>query len=178
MRAKRPDMWSRRRREGHDHRQQRDRREPNLASRFSLTSAFHWSSRTRPSWTPRRFTPRTRRGIGDREGRLTPVTGDFWYPHVYMTVTNPWDPTGTNPFGRWFYGPWFNPPTPTCVNGGPVGCIEVGPVPNTMLPPARSGTAGSPADPATVHRALGAADAIPACRIPPSQARASWTRRS
>jgi FtsP/CotA-like multicopper oxidase with cupredoxin domain len=60
----------------------------------------------------------------------TAVTGDFWYPHVYMTVTNPYDPTGTNPFGRWFYGPWFNPPTPTCVNGGPVGCIEVGPVPN------------------------------------------------
>jgi FtsP/CotA-like multicopper oxidase with cupredoxin domain len=60
----------------------------------------------------------------------TAVTGDFWYPHVYMTVTNPWDVTGTNAFGRWFYGPWFNPPTPTCVNGGPVGCIEVGPVPN------------------------------------------------
>jgi FtsP/CotA-like multicopper oxidase with cupredoxin domain len=60
----------------------------------------------------------------------TAVTGDFWYPHVYMTVTNPWDPTGTNPFGRWFYGPWFNPPTPTCVNGGPAGCIDVGPVPN------------------------------------------------
>jgi FtsP/CotA-like multicopper oxidase with cupredoxin domain len=60
----------------------------------------------------------------------TAFTGDLWYPHVYMTVTNPYDPTGTNPFGRWFYGPWFNPPTPTCVNGGPVGCIEVGPVPN------------------------------------------------
>jgi FtsP/CotA-like multicopper oxidase with cupredoxin domain len=60
----------------------------------------------------------------------TAVTGDFWYPHVYMPVTNPWDPTGTNAFGRWFYGPWFNPPTPTCVNGGPVGCIEKGPVPN------------------------------------------------
>ena len=60
----------------------------------------------------------------------TAVTGDFWYPHVYMTVTNPFDATGTNAFGRWFYGPWFNPPTPTCVNGGPVGCIEVGPVPN------------------------------------------------
>jgi FtsP/CotA-like multicopper oxidase with cupredoxin domain len=60
----------------------------------------------------------------------TAVTGDLWYPHVYMTVTNPWDPTGTNPFGRWFYGPWFNPPTPTCIDGGPVGCIEVGPVPN------------------------------------------------
>jgi FtsP/CotA-like multicopper oxidase with cupredoxin domain len=60
----------------------------------------------------------------------TAVTGDLWYPHVYMTVTNPYDPTGTNPFGRWFYGPWFNPPTPTCVDGGPVGCIEVGTVPN------------------------------------------------
>ena len=60
----------------------------------------------------------------------TAVTGDLWYPHVYMPVTNPYDSTGTNPFGRWFYGPWFNPPTPTCVNGGPVGCIEVGPVPN------------------------------------------------
>ncbi len=60
----------------------------------------------------------------------TAVTGDFWYPHVYMTVTNPYDSTGTNPYGRWFYGPWFNPPTPTCVNGGPVGCIDIGPVPN------------------------------------------------
>ncbi len=58
------------------------------------------------------------------------IAGDLWYPHVYMTVTNPWDVTGTNAFGRWFYGPWFNPPTPVCVNGGPVGCIEVGPVPN------------------------------------------------
>jgi FtsP/CotA-like multicopper oxidase with cupredoxin domain len=57
-------------------------------------------------------------------------TGDLWYPHVYMSVQNPWDQTGTNAFGRWHYGPWFNPPTPTCVNGQPVGCIEVGPVPN------------------------------------------------
>jgi FtsP/CotA-like multicopper oxidase with cupredoxin domain len=76
------------------------------------------------------------------------VTGDFWYPHVYMPVTNPWDVTGTNAFGRWFYGPWFNPPTPTCVNGGPVGCIEVGPVPNPyhqpdcdLLPPGPGCTA-------------------------------------
>jgi len=57
-------------------------------------------------------------------------TGDLWYPHVYMTVQNPWDLTGTNAFGRWHYGPWFNPPVPECVNGQPVGCIEVGPVPN------------------------------------------------
>jgi FtsP/CotA-like multicopper oxidase with cupredoxin domain len=57
-------------------------------------------------------------------------TGDLWYPHVYMSVQNPGDVTGTNAFGRWHYGPWFNPPTPECVNGQPVGCIEVGPVPN------------------------------------------------
>ncbi len=61
------------------------------------------------------------------------VTGDLWYPHVYMTVQNPWDLTGTNAFGRWHYGPWFNPPVPACVNGLPVGCIEVGPVPNRVL---------------------------------------------
>jgi FtsP/CotA-like multicopper oxidase with cupredoxin domain len=57
-------------------------------------------------------------------------TGDLWYPHVYMTVQNPSDLTGTNAVGRWHYGPWFNPPVPECVNGQPVGCIEVGPVPN------------------------------------------------
>jgi FtsP/CotA-like multicopper oxidase with cupredoxin domain len=36
--------------------------------------------------------------------------GDLWYPHVYMTMTNPYDPTGMNPFGRWHYLPWFWPP--------------------------------------------------------------------
>jgi FtsP/CotA-like multicopper oxidase with cupredoxin domain len=61
-----------------------------------------------------------------------------------MPVTNPYDPTGTNAFGRWFYGPWFNPPTPVCVNGGPDGCIEVGLVPNEYAnapgePPLRPG---------------------------------------
>ncbi len=65
----------------------------------------------------------------------TAVTGDFWYPHVYMTVQNPADVTGTNGFGRWHYGPWFNPPTPVCVNGGPAGCIEVGAVPNEYYQP-------------------------------------------
>jgi FtsP/CotA-like multicopper oxidase with cupredoxin domain len=62
-------------------------------------------------------------------------TGDYWYPHVYMTVQNPYDLTGTNAFGRWHYGPWFNPPTPVCVGGGPVGCIEQGPVPNEYYDP-------------------------------------------
>jgi len=36
--------------------------------------------------------------------------GDLWYPHVYMTMQNPWDPSGMNPFGRWQYSPWFWPP--------------------------------------------------------------------
>jgi hypothetical protein len=27
-----------------------------------------------------------------------------------MTAQNPWDPTGSNPFGRWQYGAWFWPP--------------------------------------------------------------------
>lgn len=80
-------------------------------------------------------------GTGPRaDGKITgAVTGDLWYPHVYMTVQNPWDLTGTNAFGRWHYGPWFNPPTPTCVNGGPVGCIEVGPVPNEYYQPVCDG---------------------------------------
>ena len=80
-------------------------------------------------------------------GKITEAnTGDLWYPHVYMTVQNPWDLTGTNAFGKWHYGPWFNPPTPTCPGngGGAPGCIEVGPVPNEYLgqpgePPTRPG---------------------------------------
>ena len=75
-------------------------------------------------------------GPRDANGKITAaVTGDLWYPHVYMTVQNPWDLTGTNAFGRWHYGPWFNPPIPECVNGRPVGCIEVGPVPNEYYQP-------------------------------------------
>jgi len=65
----------------------------------------------------------------------TAVTGDLWYPHVYMSAQNPWDLAGVNAFGRWHYGPWFNPPVPECVNGGPVGCIEFGPVPNEYHQP-------------------------------------------
>jgi PKD repeat protein/FtsP/CotA-like multicopper oxidase with cupredoxin domain len=40
-----------------------------------------------------------------------PMTGDLWYPHVYMPAQNPYDDTGFNAFGRWHYGPWFYPPT-------------------------------------------------------------------
>jgi FtsP/CotA-like multicopper oxidase with cupredoxin domain len=76
---------------------------------------------------------------GNLGGATPAVTGDLWYPHVYMTVQNPWDLTGTNGMGRWHYGPWFNPPVPECVNGGPVGCIEAGPVPNEYYQPVCDG---------------------------------------
>jgi len=75
----------------------------------------------------------------------TGVTGDLWFPHVYMSAQNPWDLAGVNAFGRWMYGPWFNPPVPECVNGGPVGCIELGPVPNEYHQPICD---TNPADPA------------------------------
>ncbi len=69
-------------------------------------------------------------------GRITEgVTGDLWFPHVYMSAQNPWDLGGVNAFGRWHYGPWFNPPVPECAGGGPVGCIAVGPVPNEYYDP-------------------------------------------
>ncbi|WSN12695.1 fibronectin type III domain-containing protein [Micromonospora sp. NBC_01699] len=36
--------------------------------------------------------------------------GSLWYPHVYMPNQNPYNESGTNPMGRWDYGPWFWPP--------------------------------------------------------------------
>ena len=56
----------------------------------------------------------------------TAVAGDLWYPHVYVPAQNPWEMTGTNPYGRWMYGPWFYPPTAN---------IDVGPVPNEYCLP-------------------------------------------
>ena len=46
----------------------------------------------------------------------TPNTGDLWWPHVYMPAENPFnlEMDGMNPYGRWFYGPWFYPATPLC----------------------------------------------------------------
>ncbi|MEG0775428.1 hypothetical protein [Clostridium sp.] len=55
-----------------------------------------------------------------------PKTGDLWYPHVYSPAQNPWDPSGTNAFGRWMYGPWFWPPTAN---------IKHGPIPNPYYDP-------------------------------------------
>ena len=57
----------------------------------------------------------------------TVVTGDLWFPHVYMTNQNPYDAMGVNAMGRWDYGPWFWPP----YTG-----IAYGPVPNPLYPSA------------------------------------------
>ena len=37
-------------------------------------------------------------------------SGSLWFPHVYMTNQNPNSEDGSNPLGRWDYGPWFWPP--------------------------------------------------------------------
>jgi FtsP/CotA-like multicopper oxidase with cupredoxin domain len=62
--------------------------------------------------------------------------GALWYPHVYMTMQNPGDPSGMNQFGRWQYGPWFWPPTsPT---HGPVANPYYNPLdPNNPMEPAQ-----------------------------------------
>ena len=88
-------------------------------------------------------------GTGPRgaDGKITAaVTGDLWYPHVYMPAQNPDNPdlTGMNPFGRWHYGPWFYPPT-TFLAMGPVpnpyyDCGIGGPCTAPWEPPMMPGT--------------------------------------
>ncbi len=77
-----------------------------------------------------------------------PVTGDLWWPHVYMPAQNPYNPdlSGINAYGRWHYGPWFWPPT-TGVLYGPVANEYYDPTcePNAdnnyfCQPPERPGT--------------------------------------
>ena len=107
-------------------------------------------------------------GTGPRNlstGKITgAVTGDLWYPHVYMTVQNPWDLTGSNAYGRWHYGPWFNPPVPECVNGrsrwdaSRSGPFRTNTMTRLTLPGSRNSGRGF--------------------RTPPYRARASWTPRS
>lgn len=65
-------------------------------------------------------------GTPDANGVRPPVTGDLWYPHVYVPAQNPEDISGANAFGRWHYGPWFFPPTTG---------IEYPPVPNPYYDP-------------------------------------------
>ncbi len=73
-------------------------------------------------------------------GYPSPVTGDLWWPHVYMPAQNPYSPdhSGINPFGRWHYGPWFFPPLPVCGSTPDATvplCINNGPVPNLYYDP-------------------------------------------
>ena len=53
-------------------------------------------------------------------------TGDIWYPHVYMSAQNPYDPSGANAFGRWHYAAWFWPPATN---------LKYPPVPNPYCEP-------------------------------------------
>ena len=68
-----------------------------------------------------------------------PVSGDLWWPHVYMPAQNPFDVTGAAPFGRWVYGPYFFPPTPICGSTADAVkpfCINFGPITNPYFDPA------------------------------------------
>ena len=90
----------------------------------------------------------------------TPVTGDLWWPHVYMPAQNPYNPnlSGINDMGRWHYGPWFFPSTPICgsIVGGEVAvkpfCIDFGPVAN----PYANGTTQPPEIPGAPNPSWGA----------------------
>ncbi|MBI5100650.1 MAG: multicopper oxidase domain-containing protein [Nitrospirae bacterium] len=78
--------------------------------------------------------------INPATGYPTPVTGDLWWPHVYMPAQNPFNPDGSgiNPFGRWHYGPWFWPPTPKCgsvPDAVPPYCVTYGAAPNLYYDP-------------------------------------------
>jgi FtsP/CotA-like multicopper oxidase with cupredoxin domain len=94
-------------------------------------------------------------GTGARNattGQITAaVTGDLWWPHVYMPAQNPFNPdlSGVNPVGRWVYGPWFWPPPPICGSNADAVkpfCMEYGTVPNPLYgtdpiqPPEMPGT--------------------------------------
>ena len=62
------------------------------------------------------------------------ATGDLWFPHKYEPNQDPnavigGIPMGASLFGRWDYGPWFWPPTPTTLSStpGPVGTTHLMP---------------------------------------------------
>jgi FtsP/CotA-like multicopper oxidase with cupredoxin domain len=66
-----------------------------------------------------------------------PVTGDLWWPHVYVPAQNPYDLSGYNAMGRWNYGPWFYPPT-TGIQYGPVDNPYCGVVGGPCTDPAQT----------------------------------------
>jgi FtsP/CotA-like multicopper oxidase with cupredoxin domain len=55
----------------------------------------------------------------------TAITGDLWFPHVYMPNQNPNDPLGgASGLGHWDYGAWFFPPQ-TSLTAGPGGAVTI-----------------------------------------------------
>jgi FtsP/CotA-like multicopper oxidase with cupredoxin domain len=96
---------------------------------------------TDPTWAWGSTAPTPFAGNPTISGQgMNPVLGDLWWPHVYMPAQNPYNPdlSGVNAFGRWHYGPWFFPPTPTCGTPGATKplCVDVGPVANPYYDPA------------------------------------------
>ncbi|MBT0653147.1 multicopper oxidase domain-containing protein [Geomobilimonas luticola] len=82
----------------------------------------------------------------------TPVNGDLWWPHVYMPAQNPFNPdlSGINPMGRWHYGPWFFPSTPTCGSSPDAVkpfCVDHGPVANIYYDCGPGGACTNPGQP-------------------------------
>jgi len=55
--------------------------------------------------------------------------GDLWFPHVYETNQDPNSGDGTNPVGRWDWGPWFWPVFPSlyALPGGEYGDVTTTP---------------------------------------------------
>ena len=53
--------------------------------------------------------------------------GSLWYPHVYLPNQDPTAADGTNPFGRWDWGPWFWPPMLTNSLIGPPPVVSLVP---------------------------------------------------
>ena len=106
--------------------------------KFFPISGFLWSSRTGPSWTRPQSPLRTPPGIGEQAGPLGITRTDRrpLVPPCLHVGPEPVGPHRHKCLRPWHYGPWFNPPAPACdVNGLPVGCIEVGPVPNPYYQP-------------------------------------------
>ena len=146
------------------------------AARVSCqASAFPWSFRTRPSWTPTRSTPRIQPGTGD--GRARPVAKDrrFVYLHVYMTVQNPGDVHRNQrlrPLARTAPG---STRLPRCASmGGRWDASRSAPAPKswTISQSVSRILRTLPA------RRRGSRRSDPVCRIPPYRERVSLTRRS
>ncbi len=54
------------------------------------------------------------------------LSGDLWFPHVYMTNQDPSDNSGVNAMGRWDWGPWFWPAMdPSTLKVGELLCPTV-----------------------------------------------------